>query len=156
MNWIAVVLGVFVFFGTFSMFSNDVFAACLMNEDWPDAPCFDTLPVNREEYRMAWAPYYDFKGSDWMEQKRVEMFDAKDDGKLAEWMDKSRQNYNVFYYYHSRGETSFPSEYDRPFFEDDFRYQLHFFTQGWMFLISIGVSACLAAGVAVFIIRRRK
>jgi hypothetical protein len=146
---IAVLLGVFALFGTSVVFSNFALASCAINDDWPDAPCFDVMPVNREEYREAWALYYDYKGSDWMEQKKAEMLDAKDDGMLAEWMNGGSQNHNVFSYYQSRGEISFPPEYDRPFFEDDFRYHLQFFTQGWMFFVTIGVSTGL-------IIRRRK
>jgi len=156
MSKIVVLLEIFALFGMFAIFSNFAFASCAVNEDWSDAPCFDVLPVNREEYRAAWAPYYDYKGSDWMEQKKAEMFDAKDEGMLAEWMDGSSQNHNVFSYYQSRGEISFPLEYDRPFFEDDPRYYLQFFTQGWLFFVLIGVSAGLIAGAAVFIIRRRK
>jgi LPXTG-motif cell wall-anchored protein len=91
-----------------------------------------------------------------MEQKKAEMFDAKDDGKLAEWMDGSSKNHNVFYYYQSLGEISFPPEYDRPFFEDDFRYHLQSFTQGWLLFVWIGVSAGLMAGTAVFMVRKRK
>jgi LPXTG-motif cell wall-anchored protein len=156
MNKIAVLFGIFAFFGMFTIFSNFAFASCAVNEDWSDAPCFDVLPVNREEYRVAWVPYYDYKGPEWMEQKRIEMFDAKEDGKLAEWMDEIRQNHKVFSYYQSLGEISFPPEYDRPFFEDDFRFYLQFFTQGWLFFVWIGVSAGLIAGAAAFIFRRRK
>lgn len=138
----------------FIIFQNSpVFASCAVNEDWPDAPCFDVLPVNREEYRVAWAPYYDYKGSEWMEQKKIEMFDAKNSGKLAEWMDYGIQNHNVFSYYQSKGEISFPPEYDRPFFEDDFRYYLQF-TQAWLFVI-IGIVSGLAA-IGVFVVIKKK
>ena len=152
-----VLLGVFVFLGA-SAFSNPVFALCAVNDDWPEVPCFDMLPVNRDEYREAWAPYYDYKGSGWMEQKKAEMLDAKDNGTLAEWMDGSSQNHNVFSYYQSRGEISFPPEYDRPYFEDDFRYYSQFFVpgQGWQFFVLIGTSAGLVAGLAAFLIKRRK
>jgi hypothetical protein len=140
------------------VFYNEAFSSCAVNEDWSDAPCFDVLPVNRQEYRNAWEPYYDYKGSEWMEQKRTEMLDARDQQRLAEWMNSGSQNHNVFSYYHSRGEISYPPEYDRPFFEDDFRYYLQFFApgHGWLFFVAVGVPAGLLAVAAVFILRRRK
>ena len=131
-----------------------VSASCAVNTDWPDAPCFDVLPVNREEYRNAWKPYYDYKGSEWMEQKKMEMFDAKNNGKLAEWMDRGISNHNAFSYYHSMGAISFPSEYDRPFFEDDFRYYVQF-QQVWMIIIIIGIILASII-IGIFVIKKRK
>lgn len=131
-----------------------VSASCAQNTDWLEAPCFDVLPVNREEYRTAWEPYYDHKGSDWMEQKKLEMFDAKNNGTLADWMNSDIANHNVFSYYQSRGEISFPPEYDRPFFEDDFRYYLQF-QQIWLIIIII-VIILASIMVGVFIIKKRK
>lgn len=154
MSKIIVLLGIFMLFGVFSIFFNPSFASCAVNEDWHDAPCFDVLPVNREEYRAAWAPYYDYKGSEWMELKKIEMFDAKDNERLAEWMDRNIANHNVFSYYLSRGEISFPPEYDRPFFEDDFRYYLQF-TQVWLFFVVVAIVLGLTAS-AVFIIKKKK
>lgn len=157
MNKIAVLLGVFALFGIFAVFSNFAFAMCAVNEDWPAAPCFDVLPVNREEYRQAWAPYYSYKGSEWMEQKKAEMLDARNDGRLSEWINGS-SHHNVYSYYLSRGEIAPAPPYDYPFFEDDFRYYLQFFApgQGWLFFALIGVSAGLIAGIAAFVVRRRK
>lgn len=132
---------------------TSVSASCAQNTDWQEAPCFDVLPVNREEYRIAWESYYDYKGSEWMEQKKMEMIDAKNDGRLADWIDDNSQNRNVFSYYHSRGDLSFPLEYDRPFFEDDFRYYAQF-TQVWLFVIIGIVSAFAITGV--LIIKKRK
>lgn len=140
-------------FGMFA-FSTNAFASCAVNTDWPDAPCFDVLPVNREEYRNAWEPYHDYKGSEWMEQKKLEMFDAKNNGKLAEWMDRGISNHNVFSYYHSVGQISFPPEYDRPFFEDDFRYYTQF-QQVWLIIIIIGI-ILVSIIVGVLIIKKRK
>ncbi|CDI06253.1 exported hypothetical protein [Candidatus Nitrosotenuis uzonensis] len=131
-----------------------VSASCAQNTDWQEAPCFDVLPVNREEYRTAWESYYDHKGSEWMEQKKLEMFDAKNNGTLADWMNDNIANHNVFSYYHSIGEISFPSEYDRPFFEDDFRYYAQF-QQVLLFIIIIGIILASII-VGVFIIKKRK
>ncbi len=131
-----------------------VSASCAQNTDWQEAPCFDVLPVNREEYRIAWEPYYDYKGSEWMEQKKLEMFDAKDNGTLSEWMNNGISNHNVFSYYHSIRDISFPPEYDRPFFEDDFRYYTQF-QQVWLIIIIIGI-ILTSIIVGVFIIKKRK
>jgi hypothetical protein len=152
MSKILGVFGVFVFFGMF-VFSNFAFASCAVNEDWAKAPCFDVLPVNREEYRAAWAPYHDYKGSEWMEQKKVELLQAIEDGTFMEW-ENSAENSNVYQYYHSIGLV--PNQYEYFFFDDDPRHYSQFFTQGWMFLVLIGVSAGLVAGAAAFIVRKRK
>jgi hypothetical protein len=101
----------------FIVFQNTpAFASCAVNEDWPDAPCFDVLPVNREEYRMAWAPYYDYKGSEWMEQKKTEILQAIENGTFMEW-EGSVENSNVYNYYHSVGLV--PNQYEYFFFEDE-------------------------------------
>lgn len=148
-----VILFCSIVFGISASFTY-VSASCAQNTDWQEAPCFDVLPVNREEYRIAWEPYYEYKGSEWMEQKKLELFDAKNDGKLAEWMDSGIANHNVFSYYQSRGEISFPPEYDRPFFEDDLRYYMQF-QQVWVIIIIIGIiSASIIIGV--LIIKKRK
>lgn len=138
----------------FIVFQNTpAFASCAVNEDWPDAPCFDVLPVNREEYRMAWAPYYDYKGSEWMEQKKTEILQAIENGTFMEW-EGSVENSNVYNYYHSVGLV--PNQYDYFFFEDEPRYYSQF-TQGWMFFVVVGILLGLAATAGIiFTIRRRK
>lgn len=112
---IAVLLGIFAFFGMFAVFSNDAFALCAVNDDWPDAPCFDTMPVNGEEYRTAWAPYYDYKDSEWMETKKAELLQAITDGTFMKW-ENSSENSNVYQYYHSIGVV--PNQYEYFFFDD--------------------------------------
>lgn len=137
------------------LFSNSFASAfCVVNEDWPDAPCFDVFPINRYDYRKAWMPYYDYKGSEWMESKKTEMVDAKNNDKLAEWMNSDISNHNVFSYYLSVGEISFPPEYDGPFFEDDFRYYLQF-NQVWLIIIIIGI-ILTSIIVVIFVIKKRK
>lgn len=134
--------------------SDKAFSMCAENKDWPEAPCFDVLPVNREEFRQAWAPYYSYKGSEWMEQKREEMLAARDDGRLSEWIGM-QSHHNVYSYYLSRGEISPVPPYDYPFFEDDFRYYLQFFGPGgglFLFVI-IGILIATLGITAAFVIR---
>lgn len=153
MKNVLVLLGILIFSG----FSSSSFAMCAVNDDWPEAPCFDVLPVNRDEYRQAWAPYYDYKGSEWMEQKKAEMLNARDGGTLSEWISGSA-HHNVFSYYLSRGEIAAPPPYDRPFFEDDFMYHLQFFApgQGWLFFAVLGISAGLLVSIVIFLVRRKQ
>ncbi|MCE2506213.1 MAG: hypothetical protein J4F36_07060 [Nitrosopumilaceae archaeon] len=42
-----------------------------------------------------WGAYYQMKGSDWMEIKKVEMFDALQNNRLSEWESESEENSNV-------------------------------------------------------------
>lgn len=95
----------------FVMFpENSVFAQCVENTDWPDAPCMD-LVVNGsypQDLVDRWAAYYDYKGAQFMESKKVEMDKAVKDDKLLEWVEKSLQNTNVWYYYHFSGKAPNP------------------------------------------------
>jgi len=91
-------------------------ALCEPNKDWPDAPCFDTIPVNRMQYKLAWEPYYDYKGADWMESQKAEMLEAIKEGTFHEW-DHDFPNANVYSYYLSIGEVQ--NQYEYFFFEDE-------------------------------------
>lgn len=128
-----------------------VFASCAVNEDWPNAPCFDVLPVNREEYRTAWEPYYDYKGSEWMETKKTELLLAIESGEFKEW-ENNTENRNAYQYYYSIGLV--PNQHEYFFFEDDPRYYFQF-TQVWLFFVTVGIVSGLAAS-AVFIVRRKR
>lgn len=65
-------------------------------EDWPDAPC--GLPLSTEKLREDWQGYYEFKGKEWMEEKRVEMERAILSGTLEQWRSNG-SNHNVWLYY---------------------------------------------------------
>lgn len=65
-------------------------------EDWPDAPC--GLPLSTEKLRQDWQGYYEFKGKEWMEEKRVEMEKAILSSTLEQWRTDGA-NYNVWLYY---------------------------------------------------------
>lgn len=132
--------------------NSPVFASCAVNADWPAAPCFDTLPVNREEYRMAWAPYYEYKGSEWMETKKAELLQAIEDGTFMEW-EGSAENSNVYQYYHSIGLV--PNQYEYFFFEDDALYHQYVKPSLGLFFGVVGIGSALVAYV-VFITRRKR
>jgi len=92
-------------------FTQHSFASCIYNEDWPDAPCFDMGPVSHLEFYNAWAPYYDYKGSEWMENKRIEMNQALENKIIEEWV-KDLANHNAYQYYLSRNEIPSSLPYD--------------------------------------------
>jgi hypothetical protein len=78
-------------------------AACSRNQDWPDAPCYGApgLYPTVERDKDSWTGYYDYKGQEWMEQKKQEMLGALRDGNLCNWAASGPpdQNYNLLTYY---------------------------------------------------------
>jgi hypothetical protein len=94
------------------------FSMCFYNDDWPDAPCFDQGPASHLEFNKAWAPYYDHKGSEWMETKRVEMNQSIEKGTMEKWV-KGLENHNVYQYYLSRNEIQSSLPYDSFFVKYD-------------------------------------
>ena len=51
--------------------TSQSFAMCVMNEDWPDAPCMDMIENGHypQEQVDRWTEYYDYKGAEFMEVK---------------------------------------------------------------------------------------
>lgn len=96
---------------TLPLFAPQGFSQCIYNDDWPDAPCFDMGPVSHQKFYDAWAPYYEHKGEDWMEAKKVEMNQALENQSFEEWVEKL-ENYNVYRYYLSRNEIQSNLPYD--------------------------------------------
>ena len=82
-------------------------AQCLVNEDWPDAPCLDEIINGRfnQEQVNRWAEYYQYKGTIFMEEKRSELEQAINENTLQEWVDESIQNRNVYDYYFFSGRA---------------------------------------------------
>lgn len=99
------------------------FSQCIYNYDWPDAPCFDMGPVTHLEFYKAWAPYYDYKGSEWMETKKVEMNQALEGKIIEEWVNEI-ENYNVYRYYLSRNEITSSLPYDSFFVNLDPNFKM--------------------------------
>jgi len=118
MKYFGILLGwIFVGMIVLPLIFPQGFSQCIYNDDWSDAPCFDMGPVSHSEFNKAWALYYDYKGKDWMEAKRIEMNQALEQGVLEEWV-KKLENHNVYQYYLSRNEIhSLP--YDRLYVKID-------------------------------------
>lgn len=84
---------------------SDIFAPPGPNE-WSSAPYCPggcTLDYLKEK----WAEYYDYKGSEWMENKKQEMLVAMENDTLNEWLntDPTSAHYNVHNYYFYKGEV---------------------------------------------------
>ena len=87
--------------------SNNVFGSCMVNEDWPDAPCMDQIDNDRypQEEVDRWADYYDYKGEEIMLMKQAEMNQAIQNNELEQWVDESIQNNNAYTYFYFSGEA---------------------------------------------------
>lgn len=87
---------------------------CLENEDWPDAPCWSKRCADNDApactdpswWQEKWSPYYDYKGKEWMEVKKKELFNAIETNSVEEWkrFTPNGSNSNVFDYYFYMGE----------------------------------------------------
>ena len=104
----SVIVLVIASFAFYPFIMPESFAQCIVNEDWPDAPCLDTV-VNEchvSEDVKDWMNYYDYKGESVMESKRSEMINAVDEDRLQEWESESHENSNVWQYHYLKGEIS--------------------------------------------------
>lgn len=87
----------------------DVFSMCVLNEDWPNAPCFSGrrgMDPSMNQMKQSWAPYYEFKGAEWMESKKQELIQTIQNGTLIDWKkgDPNRTHNNVYMYYFLKGD----------------------------------------------------
>lgn len=107
---------VFLFF----LLSNHADAKCMLDKDWPDKPCIDTappLPLSKSEWKDLWDGYYDYKGMQWMEQKKSELDEQVKAGTLKDWIElgsatQNYSNYNGWFYYYVNGKAPAPSGYE--------------------------------------------
>ncbi len=85
-----------------SMTFHSVKAICLSNSDWPSAPCYGCARCtpDKERQREDWNPYYQYKGTAWMEMMKTQMNSAIQNGTLQEWVGHDQANYNVWRYYY--------------------------------------------------------
>ncbi|MCV0409642.1 hypothetical protein [Nitrosopumilus sp.] len=145
---------------TLPMILPQGFSQCIYNDDWPDAPCFDTGPVSHLEFNKAWAPYYDHKGSEWMENKRIELNQVLEQGTIEEWVEKL-ENHNVYQYYLSRNEIQSSLPYDSFFVKYDPNFEpptpVGFFTDEqpseWLWFV---IGGLFMLGILLLIWRMRK
>lgn len=90
----------------FASLAQQSFAWCGEDEDWPDAPCYAPYQdILEDKLRQDWAPYYEYKGEYWMEQKRYEMEQAIKNKSLEKWIDLLPAHQNVHYYYYIQGKA---------------------------------------------------
>jgi hypothetical protein len=95
-------------------------ARCALDKDWPEKPCFDTsppLPLSKSEWREFWDGYYDYKGKEWMEQKKSELDKQVSAGTLKDWIESGSStqdysNYNVWFYYYVNNMAPAPEGYE--------------------------------------------
>lgn len=89
--------------------SNSANAGCLQNSDWPDAPCYGCVGCipSMEKQREQWNPYYQYKGTNWMEMMKTQMIEAMKNGTLEDWVIANQSNYNVWRYYYLNDQAPF-------------------------------------------------
>lgn len=100
--------------------ANHADAKCMLDKDWPDKPCIDTyppLPLSKSEWKDLWNAYFDYKGGQWMEQKKLELDKQIKSGTLQNWIESGSAtqnftNYNVWFYYYVNGKSPAPSGYE--------------------------------------------
>ena len=63
----------------------ETLAMCTVNEDWPDAPCMDMIVNGHypQEQVDRWAGYYDYKGAEFIKEKKQEKIIRKLEAKQA-------------------------------------------------------------------------
>ncbi len=140
----------------FTLLIPNTDALCMENKDWPEKPCFDEEPVDRSEFKAKWAPYYDFKGADFMESKKIEMFAAIEDGTFYDW-ESNQENSNAYAYYVSTGEVE--KQFSFPIFQDepiDIRHTIDYDSTSIVTQIAIITSIPAAATIIAFVITRKK
>ncbi|MCH7560394.1 MAG: hypothetical protein IIC67_03330 [Thaumarchaeota archaeon] len=98
-----IIFSLLIFSSLFFLTSNSAFGWCPQNEDWPDRPCYAPYQdFGIEKERSDWEPYYDFKGSEWMESKKQEMIQAIQNDALFDWIEstpETQAHHNVHEYY---------------------------------------------------------
>ena len=166
----------------FPLFSSQGFALCIVNEDWPDAPCLDS--INNGWYDQAevnkWSEYYSYKGTPFMEQKHSELSQSIDNDNLQSWVDESTENRNVYEYYFFSGRAPNIGEYNGSFHEfmknesstihdpytDDERYQLAIdktpnggfgiYPEFSVLIIIMGILAGIGTGFGLILLWRKR
>ena len=119
MKALLIIIPVIVILG-FQIGLNNAEAKCMLDKDWPDKPCFDTsppLPLSKSEWKEFWDGYYDYKGKEWMEQKKSELDEQIKTGTLKDWIESGSStqdysNYNVWFYYYVNNKVPAPEGYE--------------------------------------------
>lgn len=95
------------------MQSNSAHALCTndIDPDWPTKPpCLGEGPIkpSLEKMREAWDGYYQYKGKELIDTKKIEMDNAIKDGNLQQWINLSVTNQHMWYYYWINGQAPNP------------------------------------------------
>jgi hypothetical protein len=100
-----IILFVFSLLSPTLMF-HQVFGKCIDNPDWPSAPCYPPTDISIRKLRVDWNGYYDYKGKEWMEMKKIEIQYAIKNGTLENWIKEGPPlaHSNVHYYFYINGE----------------------------------------------------
>lgn len=119
-NMNAILLGLFsvLFVLGFIIHIDSTFAfSCERDNDWPKTPCYDSPPYPDLQKKISdFSGYYEYKGSNWMEMKKIEMNEVIKSGTLKKWIEggtienefgPSNPNKNVWHYYYLNGEAPY-------------------------------------------------
>ena len=144
-----------------SILFPSTYASCVGDYDWPQRPCYDTSPgPTIDQMKQEWQVYYQFKGKDWMEMKKVEMDSAIKDGTLKEWTEYGSSsdnfaNWNVWYYYHLNGQApDLQPYYTENATKDNFKLIISYYYVSSGGFIIIGIMAS-SIGITGFVIGRK-
>lgn len=98
---------IIILFSFLTLMATKFSEGCLLNSDWPHAPCYAIpgLNVTKEQMQKDWSGYYMYKGSQWMEMKKIEMINATASGILKAWVCSSQSNYDAWWYYYLNGHA---------------------------------------------------
>lgn len=109
----------------------EVSALCLIDSDWPDAPCYGRTSDNPEidQIKKDWEGYYQYKGEKWMNEQKAILMDFVSHGNLLSYLDHKSEfytdsNYNVWKYYYLQGQV--PQTNGKYLGEFDYPYQQHY------------------------------
>ena len=111
--------------------TDNAYALCLIDSDWPDAPCYGRPSDNpgMDQIKKDWEGYYHYKGEKWMKEQKEILMSFANQGKLSSYLDHKSEfytdsNYNVWKYYYLQGEV--PQANGKYLGEFDYPYQQHF------------------------------
>ncbi|MBS3925601.1 MAG: hypothetical protein KGZ34_02755 [Nitrosarchaeum sp.] len=110
---------------------DEISALCLIDSDWPDAPCYGRQSDNPEidQIKKDWEGYYQYKGEKWMNEQKAILMDFVNNGNLLSYLDHKSEfytdsNYNVWKYYYLQGQV--PQTNGKYLGEFDYPYQQYY------------------------------
>jgi len=106
MRFFGLIFGLLLLGSVYGIQESD--ALCVQSKDWSLKPCFDTGSPSKIEFVERWSPYYEYKGSELMERKKIEMFQSLENKTFEKWVKSSEnnENFNIYYYYISTEDVA--------------------------------------------------